>query len=369
MLFFFKNTNSFKTSFEIFKKHFLCLQYFVLRLCAGCEEVLASKLLEQDNKLAPGIIEHKLETSRLSAQYSESTRISPILNYLCDSQVLLSMLLFFVLLNPSREYLKFLPLQLQHSLGAISSSIQSNSYSIHCFLVYILALTSLILLRIKIVSVVGFLPMLCLLLNLSHEIQLTVACLCGFLIAVVPVKQAKSRKPVSRRPTVDTMSCRFIETESTTDSGEGGSNTSISEFIPKTKLLSPSPSFLFQTASNLLSPSRMSSPLLRSGDTNSLNHEFVTENVKDYDISSLTLGEEEAVRPTSVRSCHFSTRLYTPENKSGIRFAPSRPVLRPSRLTSWVAGGYWTPPTTQVFGEPISRSSSQSSGFVSASGQ
>ena len=387
MVFFFKHQNSFQVSFEIFDKHFLgydrntdpldlldCLEVFnilVLRLCAGCEEVLASKLLDQDNKLAPGIIEHKLETSRLSAQYSESTRISPIFNYLCDSQVLFSMLLFFVLLNPalSREYSNFLPLQLQHSLRAISSSIQSNSYSIHSFLVYILALTSLILLRFKIVSVVGFLPMLCLLLNLSHEIQLSVACLCGFLIAVVPVKQPKSRKPVSRRPILDTMSCRFIETESVTDSGEGGSNTSISENIPKTKLLSPSPSFLFQTASNLLSPSRMSSPLLRSGDTNSLNHEFVTENVKDYDISSLTLGEEEAVRPTSVSSCHFSPRLYTPENTSGIRFAPSRPVLRPSRLTSWVAGGYWTPPTTQVFGEPISRSSSQSSGFVSASGQ
>ena len=49
-------------------------------------------------------------------------------------------------------------------------------------------------------------------------------------------------------------------------------------------------------------------------------------------------------------------------------FSPKRPLLRPSRLTSsWVAGGYWTSPAQQQT-QPgtISRSSSQSSGFVSA---
>ena len=235
---------------------------------------------------------------------------------------------------------------------------------------YVSALISLALLKIKPISVVGLLPLLCLLLDLNHEIQLTAACFSGILITLVPARQKISPRPIGRQPVLDTMSSRFIQTDTGTDSGEGGSNTSISEANSvNNKLVSPSPtSFLFQSTSNLLSPSRMSSPLLRSGDSNSLNHEFVTENVKDYDLSSLTLGEEEVVRPTSVSSSHFSPRLYSSENTSGIKFSPGRPLLYPSRLTSWVAGGYWTPPTTQQFGEPISRSSSQSSGFVSASG-
>ena len=61
-------------------------------------------------------------------------------------------------------------------------------------------------------------------------------------------------------------------------------------------------------------------------------------------------------------------RVYSPTpNPDGIRFAPSRPILRPAQLTSWVAGGYWSPPDTKLppAGETHSRSSSQSSGFVS----
>jgi hypothetical protein len=340
----------------------------VYRLCAGCEEILASKLKEQDNKLAPGIIEHRLETSRLSAHH-EPSRISPLLHYLLDSQVVLAVLLFFVLLNPtlSKEYSNALPLQLETWLGVISSFIQDHSYLIQGFTGLALGLISLVVLRVKPISVLGILPVISFLLNLNHEIQLTVACISGTLILLVPAAPPRATKPANRRPIVDTLSSRFIEAETLTDSGDGGSNTSHSESNPVTKLMSRSPSFLFQSTANLLSPGRMSSPLLRSGDTTSLNHEFVTENDREYDLASLTLGAEEEFRPASINSSHFSPRLYTSENTSGIKFSPVRPVLRPSRLTSWVAGGYWTPPTTGVFGEPISRSSSQSSGFVSAS--
>ena len=72
----------------------------------------------------------------------------------------------------------------------------------------------------------------------------------------------------------------------------------------------------------------------------------------------------------SVRSgSTFQLRSYSPTTNNSL-FSPSRPILRPARLTStsWVAGGYWTPPTlSPTLHQPtLSRTSSQSSGFVSA---
>jgi len=119
------------------------------------------------------------------------------------------------------------------------------------------------------------------------------------------------------------------------------------------------------------------SPPVKSGDGISLNHEFAMHSSSsDCDLASLSLGEVEkndtkANIPGSTSNIAkpFSTRVYSPENKSGIMFCPmdNNLLLRPSRLTSWVAGGYWTPPNTRGFEKPLSRSSSQSSGFVSAS--
>ena len=83
--------------------------------------------------------------------------------------------------------------------------------------------------------------------------------------------------------------------------------------------------------------------------------------------------EEEERRRRSSSGSPFSPRLYSPENNTGIRFSARPPLLRPSRLTSWVAGGYWgspaaTPGDTGQMAASLSRASSQSSGFASASG-
>ena len=83
--------------------------------------------------------------------------------------------------------------------------------------------------------------------------------------------------------------------------------------------------------------------------------------------------EEEERRRRSSSGSPFSPRLYSPENNTGIRFSARPPLLRPSRLTSWVAGGYWgspaaTPGDTGQLAACLSRASSQSSGFASASG-
>ena len=130
---------------------------------------------------------------------------------------------------------------------------------------------------------------------------------------------------------------------------------------------------------------------------------------KQCDISTLQIG---ANKPTflspetknfdtlSVVSGAFSLKRYDSVNRSGIDFgdliscraAPKRPLLKPSKFasgcqngfskSSWVAGGYWlnnkyqqNKLTRNIRGgsndlpETLSNSSSQSSGFVSYSGQ
>jgi len=102
---------------------------------------------------------------------------------------------------------------------------------------------------------------------------------------------------------------------------------------------------------------------MRTRDEFSFTHEFATQIDDDCDLSSLSLGEI----PTSENPrSPFSLSQYSSSASTNSLFSPSRPLLHPSRLTntSWVAGGYWTPPgQTQL--QSLSRSSSHSSGFVS----
>jgi len=130
---------------------------------------------------------------------------------------------------------------------------------------------------------------------------------------------------------------------------------------------------------------------------------------KQCDISTLQIGankptflspETKNIDTLSVVSGAFSLKRYDIVNRSGIDFgdlassraAPKRPLLKPSKFTSgsqkgfakssWVAGGYWlnnkyqqNKLTRNISGrsndlpETLSNSSSQSSGFVSYSGQ
>ena len=370
-------------------------------------EVVNTKLTEQDAKLTPWIIEHKLETSRLSSVRSRDNKPSRVSGYLCDSQVLLSVALFFVILNPelNLDYVTFLPEPFLAVMASIGAQTKLHSHRIQGFCATVLALVTLALVRVKPLSVLCFLPLLAHILGLNHLIQLTLAFVCVTVVLLAPLTPATSSKPVEKRNIVDTISARFLEltqddraetVSQRTDSSSGSKSTVSKSFTSlvershespflsaSTQIATSANSFLTKTTQNLFAPAslfasaptktapvaRFNSSLLRSGDCDSFNHEFSTDNGRDCDLSSLTLGEEEPTRPASAGLSPFSPRLYSPaENPGGIKFAPGRPVLRPSRLTSWVAGGYWTPPLTPFTGEPISRSSSQSSGFVSASG-
>ena len=129
---------------------------------------------------------------------------------------------------------------------------------------------------------------------------------------------------------------------------------------------SPSPPSLFHPLS---STPTMSNPL-KTRDEVTINHEFaLVDSGNNCDISVLSLGSPPS-SPLSTRGEAFPSvpRQYSPPPSSTLSlFSPKRPLLRPSRLTSsWVAGGYWTPPSQQQQPVTISRSSSQSSGFVSA---
>merc|ERR1719431_1887537 len=104
--------------------------------------------------------------------------------------------------------------------------------------------------------------------------------------------------------------------------------------------------------------------LMRTGEEFSFTHEFATQHEgDDCDLSSLSLGE---IPSKKNMTSPFSLSQYSPCSPTNSLFSPSRPLLHPSRLTntSWVAGGYWTPPGQPNLQSP-SRSSSHSSGFVS----
>ena len=153
----------------------------------------------------------------------------------------------------------------------------------------------------------------------------------------------------SLRTTRDTISAKFIELSDTEEESDSGLASNISSQASTNQKINPvsaepkknkNNNFmnsvrggeLLESVGNLFSPARMSSPLLRSGDANSLNHEFAIDNSapqaavgeKDCDIASLCLGEEELERPASVASnasqSPFTPQLYSPENKSGIKF-------------------------------------------------
>ena len=123
------------------------------------------------------------------------------------------------------------------------------------------------------------------------------------------------------------------------------------------------------------------SGLLRSSDEFSFTHEFATnvnpggEASRDCDLASLSLDDDLSRSPAPTTASitsepPFSLREYSPlEDRL---FKPQRKIIQPARFqpprpttNSWVAGGYWQPAQNLNLSLPLSRSSSQSSGFIS----
>ena len=347
------------------------------RLCGVCEEVVSCKLRDQDARLTPWIIQHRLETSRLN-QSEVNVYPNPWIPFLVDIQFCFSIVHFLLILSPDTSWvdLSALPQYIQDIVVSLRYSYNVHLHVIQMSCALMIALVSLPLLRVRPISILCFLPVVSSWFDYLSIIQLTLACVSGAVVLVGSNAPAKPSQPRRQRTVRDTISAKFIESdteeEDTSGPGSTASQSSNQKLVAAPKrnnLLNSVRGELLESVGNLFSPSRMSSPLLRSGDANFLNHEFAIDNSneKDCDLASLCLGEEEPERPASITSTAsqspFSPRLYSPENNSGIRFN-SKSILRPSRLTSWVAGGYWTPPQDKHT-EPGSRASSQSSGFVS----
>jgi len=376
----------------------------VYRLCWKCEEVLSSRLGEQDASLAPSVLAHRLETSRLN----RSDRLAGggrawIWRYLPATKVMMSLLMFIMLLDTSQLELPVtMPeFQTHHQLVTLNLlvllSLASLTRASGSRWRHLLALTAVLA---QLVAVVA---------DLDHASMLGLAglsVLCSLVVATSPGLSSsravnrtmtRTRDSFLARPAVadsrededETMTQNLLEDS---DIPEVGEKSSSSHTKDKARLFGPSEyelrrpfshewskpasvrSFLSEPkfSSHVRPASLFSQPLAPAVFTSS---PATRSPQKDVDISSLSLGDSPCDRLSD--SSPFAPRLYSPASSpSGIHFSPPPParrnLLRPARLTrSWVAGGYWAggPPPTPQETPGVSRSSSQSSGFVSHSGQ
>jgi hypothetical protein len=378
--------------FEEYKAHL----ERVYRLCAVCEAVLAERLGEQNAIITPGLLEHRLETSRIaSTKQNLNSGQSLLRKILWHLQIVVAVTFFLTLLKPNlpTEYLDILPFSCQMLLEHVR--ILGMKYEVEIFICQtgLLALLGLALGPGNPVYILNLVPFI--LENIGgvpNWWRLATALILFTLVPLVSLyKKTKSGTGsgfIMARILPDSLSAKLIALDSCEDldetltsrdsittksSSEGNGkqcNNDGGSPFSTIGLFTKLTGFVNATTTNLgkngTTPRRVHSPLIWSGDQGTLNHEFVVQSGRDCDLASLTLGEEGLGGYGSASPPVFSQRVYSPTpNPDGIKFTPSRPILRPAQLTSWVAGGYWSPPDNKVLGETHSRSSSQSSGFVS----
>jgi len=378
----------------------------VYRLCPGCEDVLATKLGEQDRKLANKLIAFKLEKSRLNTSIS---RVEASRSWLPFTQCVLAITIFSLL----QDYEQFhIPVALKDSLSpalnatlplqkiisshldtmfpfiSLSEVITPFTDLVNLSLVLFTTTTILLLLSLHNKSFLNTMLYTTLLIFYStstpHILQLSLAGV-GVIIAVLsspptPPNTIITSKggarlsesflhyqtPAAPTPEVDdTLTQALLETTTTLSHAPTRPDPPLSH-ISQLPPRAPTPPAL--TPPQPVTPLFTSTPPttaapMRTRNEFSFTHEFATQIDDDCDLSSLSLGEI----PTSENPrSPFSLSQYSSSASTNSLFSPSRPLLHPSRLTntSWVAGGYWTPPgQTQL--QSLSRSSSHSSGFVS----
>jgi len=355
----------------------------VYRLCAECEDVVATKLGDQDRKLANKLIEFRLERSRLNTSHSLSNRTRSR-SWLPFIQSILAIAIFTLL----QDYTQF---QLPQPVSNITMSMQMLFNSYLDTMVPFVTITEVVLplyemLNLSTIIVTIIIAMLLLsffnkalfsiifytILLLSyyfsapHILQLTLAGV-GVIIAVASTPPTPSNTRISshggakldvkfhqyqhRENTEDTLTQDLLDTSSGCPSDTPPCSSSYHLATP----ITPTP---FAT------PTPPPNTLMRTRDESSFTHEFATQHEEwDCDLSSLSLGETPT-RSNTVSP--FSLSNYSSSSPTNSIFSPSRPLLHPARLTntSWIAGGYWTPPGQTQIASP-SRSSSHSSGFVS----
>jgi len=360
----------------------------VYRLCPGCEDILATKLGEQDRKLANKLIEFRLERSRLNSSVTKVERTSSWLPY---THCVLAIAVFSLL----QEYDQFhIPASVRNGLAPVINTTIPIQLTISTYLdtmfpyislgevmvpyisllnlpmVLITTVFSLLLVSIYRKSFLSLVLYLLLIsayfTNTQHIVQLSLAGV-GVIIAVMTTPPTPHNTIITSKGS-SRLSGSFLYYQTT----EQHQNTPEKDDTLTQDLLdnssdsppppTPSPP---QSVTRLFTstPPPTTAPM-KTKDEFSFTHEFATQREdEDCDLSSLSLGEIPNPRTPG---SPFALSQYTPCSPTNSLFSPSRPLLHPSRLTntSWVAGGYWTPPGhTQPLA--MSRSSSHSSGFVS----
>jgi len=355
----------------------------VYRLCPMCEDVVATKLGNQDRKLANKLIEFRLERSRLNTSLSLTNRTRSR-SWLPFIQSILAIAIFSLL----QDYTQF---QLPQPVRNMTMPMQIllNSYLDTMFpfvtltevvlpLYEMLNLSSIfdtIIITVLLLSFVNkahFSILLYTTLLLSyyfsapHIIQLSLAGV-GVIMAVVSTPPTPSNTRISSNggAKIDVSFHQYQH-------GENNEDTLTQDLLDtSSNCLSDTPPY--SSSSNLVAPNiptPFATPtpppntLMRTKDESSFTHEFATQHEDwDCDLSSLSLGETPIKSSTA---SPFSLSNYSPSSPTNSMFSPKRPLLHPARLTntSWIAGGYWTPPGQTQIASP-SRSSSHSSGFVS----
>ena len=328
----------------------------VYRLCPECEDTLQGVLAEQDRSLAGKLLEWRLENSRLS-----SSRLKEERTRCGGRRVGLEPWLSLLVLALLQDYS---PLSVPGCLLNINTVLPTSLFP-HVTLeesLAQLAVTSLPVILLSLVSIIillsvlrkRFLPSVLYLVLMSllltghrPEMQVVVAVLGVLTWPRVP---GRVKQEVKERSTT----CHLTPPPARSEE----------ELETRTQdLLSSSDGDL------TVSPHTRSPPIRSTGEI-SFNHEFSTTpaSQRDCDLSSLSIGDFSSGSPSVRSTSTFQLRSYSVSSGSNSLFSPSRPILRPARLTStsWVAGGYWTPPAPTSPPPPLSRTSSQSSGFISA---
>lgn len=356
----------------------------VYRLCAACEDVVASKLSDQDRKLASNVIAYNLERSRLS----NKERCRPRHNlWLPVVQCILSIGVFSLL----QEYEEFhVPLNIKNAILSLGNNsgygIFNSVFPLVTLgealvpltgMVHLLTLPFMAILLLTAVfnkayfcGVLNAILAITYWLQAPHIIQLSIAGI-GVITTVLSTPPSPNNTIITNNGGSHSFSkfeikkindCQEVDdtfTQNLIDQDEERDVIQLTPIQSDKKLEN-----INSTDSENYIPASTSA-LMKTGNEFSFTHEFATQcEDDDCDLSSLSLGEiSTASKP---RNPPFRLSQYSPVTSANSLFSPSRPVLHPARLTntSWVAGGYWTPPSHVPLHSP-SRTSSLSSGFVS----
>ncbi len=201
---------------------------FCFRLCAVCEAVLADRLGEQNAIIAPALLEHKLETSRLanSSQYQHYRGQSTLRNILCHLQILVAILYFVTLLIPnlSAKYFQLLPLSFQVMLE--NCIIMSLKYDVEIviFLTGLLALLGVTLSIRNPILILNITPFVMENIGLSKKWSLAASTILFTLVPLYSMLFRRPRSNVYQRSVAaflpDSLSSKLTSLDNTDDLDE-----------------------------------------------------------------------------------------------------------------------------------------------------